>query len=206
MTYETASETGRMLGVAFTPDSVIITQPQHGQDGDAALYATRAKPLSAEEQRDVLSKVLAAGLDATTTVVGKDLKFFYFGPEEAMDSFVGKVAEVVKSAGLSEPLSFEIGGEMYEAEAYDTRGDSGLGRQAWLEDAAARPPGLFRRAVDTLVVPYARAVAGEGYRLSLDRFGKRFDLSQAQVEYLRDALRPLTGKERSAARLLSVTE
>jgi hypothetical protein len=206
MTFEKASDVAKLMGWAFTQDEAIVTQPQAGLGGLPALYATRATALSAAEQRELLDKVIASGLNATTTTDGKGVKFIYFGDEEGADEFGRKVSELAKSAGLSAPSTFVIRSERYGEKTYDSRSDSSLGKQAWISDAAAKPSGVFRRTVDTLVVPYARAVAGEGYRLSPDRFGQRFALSPAQVEYLRDALRPLNGKTRSAAALLSGEE
>jgi hypothetical protein len=67
-------------------------------------------------------------------------------------------------------------------------GAGGDTRAAWLQTSAAGPSDLFRRTIDHLVVPYARAVAGEGYHLVADRFAERFGLDDGQREYLQQQL------------------
>lgn len=106
-----------------------------------------------------------------------------------------------KSACDEQTYSARAGGEgrsdvlgwardFLEAGTYLEGGLRGRLEEARSDGSAAGPSDLFRATVDHLVAPYAKAVAAEGYRLSPERFAKRFGLFKEQQEVVANAIGP----------------
>lgn len=81
------------------------------------------------------------------------------------------------------------------AENAESEGGGGRRPATWLGSGGTGRPDLFRRAVDHILRPYARAVAAEGYRLSPRRLAERFGLSDEQRRIVEDALAPKDGTQ-----------
>jgi len=92
------------------------------------------------------------------------------------------------------------------APAHISRGRSQEGRSSWFLSSTGGPSASFRRAVDHILIPYAKATAAEGYRFSPDRFAERFGHTPEELEYIRSALRPGNWRDRSTVNILSGKE
>ena len=208
MTFEQANEVSKLLGFVFAQDAAVASQPWSAETEDQipAVLIHQSKRMSEAQVKALHDAANAAGLDYSTTVDGRGAKFLHFGDVNGYRELHAAAAEIAKAAGLSNVTKYYVRSNLNEAESYlasgvgqSLRGDRGRGGDTG-------PLDLFRRAVDHLVVPYAKAVGAEGYRFSADRFGKRFGLNEAEVEYLRAAIRPKSGKPLSTVPIVSGEE
>lgn len=205
LTFEQADALSRFLGVMFAQDAMFVTQPVTSGGNGVALYIGKGKRLTKAQIEAVRDAAMKVGLDYTTTVDGTAFKFF---PEDSnkLDEFYEKVATVATAAKLGTPQQITVRTEYYGSEDY-LSGDAGSAeREAWIQESTDGTPGLFGRAVDGVLVPYARAVAAEGYRFSPDRFAHKFGLTDAQRDTIREALRAKRGKSISTAGILKGDE
>ncbi len=65
----------------------------------------------------------------------------------------------------------------------------------WVQETTTGPSDLFRRSIDNILAPYARAVAAEGYRFSADRFAERFGLAGLERGSFKDVFSVSITKE-----------
>jgi hypothetical protein len=208
MAYPQAVEFAKMLGFAFAQDATIAYQPTPDghQDGIPAMYIGSDSRLSPKQFRLAAQASVKAGLDYSTTHDGKGLKFLYFGGNEGYYEFLDNVYDIQQAAGLKESDLFYVRSSLHEANDYVARGDGSGGKAAWLSDSGSGSPGLFRRTVDHLLVPYAKAVGAEGYRFAIQRFGDLFGLDGQQRDLIRDALIPKSGLSKSTVPIASGAE
>jgi len=118
---------------------------------------------------------------------------------------IDKVSAVREAAGLPLQGTFESRSNANYAKVY-LRGTGGDSPSAWISSTASGPSDLFRRTVDHLVVPYARAVASEGYHFSADTFADRFGLDDGQRQYIQQKLTPKLSEDRSNVPIVSGSE
>lgn len=126
--------------------------------------------------------------------------------------FTDTLLAIKEAAGLSAIKQIETRSTFNESEnytkdqAFQPGGASSDGRQAWLQESGSGSPSLFGRTVDSLLIPYAKLVAGQGYRFSPELFGERFGLTAEQTSYIKAALRLKSGKALSTAGIVAGTE
>jgi hypothetical protein len=149
--------------------------------------------LSPEPFRLAAAAAARVGLDCSTSQDGKALKFLYFGVDQGYWKFLDHRYDIPQAAGLKESELFHVGSSLHEANDPVARGDGSGGKAAWVSDSSAGPSGLFRRAVNHLLVPYAESVGAEGHRFALQRFGDLSGLDRQQRELIGDALIPASG-------------
>jgi hypothetical protein len=119
---------------------------------------------------------------------------------------IDQIREIADAGNIKTVQSFNIRSDLNESETYfqGSLGESvGGGRN---NSGTEGPSGLLRAAIDHVLVPYAKAVATERYRLSPERFGERFGLTTEQVAYIKDALRPKSGLKRSTSKIITGEE
>lgn len=208
MTFEQADLASKLLGFAFAQDATVAGQPwfAEAEDQIPAILISQNKPMSAKQLVKLQEVAAAAGLDYSTTMDGHGAKFLHFGGPEEYDGIRSKVDRIATSVGLTNVTDYYVRSNLNEAEAYLASGVGQVLRGSGDQDGAAGPSDLFRRTVDHLVVPYVKAVGAEGYRFSADRFGQKFGLSEAEVEYIRAAVRPKNGKQLSTVAIVSGKE
>lgn len=206
MTPEQAGKLARLLGFAFSQEEVLVSRHSPDlADGIPVLYIGHGKKLQAEQVSAIMAAARARGLNLSTSVDGTAAKFFHMGDEADLDSFINNVRDIAKEAGLPEPVTVRSAGDSYAAEKYldgDVRED---GTRDGLLGSEQDRPAVLRRIFDNLVIPYAKAVGSEGYRLSPELFGKRFGLNEAEVELLAERLTPQKDS-RSTVALMSGEE
>jgi hypothetical protein len=208
MTYEQANELSKVLGFLFAQDATVVAQPWFAETEDQtqALLISQNKAMTKDQVQRLHDAASAAGVDYSTTVDGRGAKFLHFGDADGLRELQAKVVGIAKAAGLKEVTPFFVRSELNAAQTYlSGRSGSDL-RGSGADTGGTGPSDIFRRAVDHVLVPYAKAVGAEGYSFSPDRYGERFGLTSGQVDYIRAALRPKSGKVLSAAPLLSGDE
>lgn len=208
MNFEQADEVSKLLGWAFAQDATVAAQPWHEEVEDQieAILISQNKVLSDRQLKTLSAAAREAGLDYSTTVDGRGVKFLHFGDTAGLDELMGQAARIAKAAGLKEVTHFHVRSNLNEADTYLSGRSGSALRQARDQDGAAGPSDLFRRAVDRLLVPYAKAVGAEGYRFAPERFGARFGLTEAEVDYIVSALRPRSGKALSTVGIVTGEE
>ena len=103
------------------------------------------------------------------------------------------MADLAKASGL-DTLDVNTQSELHEASTYLTGDNRENILEARDQAGTAGSPSVFGRLVDHVLVPYAKAIAAEGYRFSPDRFAERFGLTDEQREQLRTKLMSSLGK------------
>lgn len=195
MTPEHAEKIAHLLGFGFQQDAVVHNK--HNPDVEEGipnlLIGSKAK-LSANKIDEIADLAKQAGLDFTVTGDGRAAKFMHFGGDEEFDHFLDKVTGIADAAGLPERHHARSTGDLINAEAYLPKLFGSQGSGEGVQAGGERSPDLFRRVVDHVLAPYAKAVAGEGYRLSPERLQEAFGLTDEEANHVRNSLYP-TGKK-----------
>lgn len=100
------------------------------------------------------------------------MEYLHFGSAAEHDGFLEKVNSIAKEFGLSQ-ITFYSKGKLnasknpgFDRAGRQDRNVQETGSGAGDTGSASRPSDLFKGAIDHLLVPYAKVVAGE-YRGSL---------------------------------------
>lgn len=208
MTFEQANDASKLLGFLMAQDATVSTQPwvEETEDQIRAVLISQNKAMSAEQAEALAEAARSAGLDYSTTVDGRGAKFLHFGDDTAWRELGVKAKQIADAAGLQKVTAYFVRSNLNEATTYlEGRNGENL-RGARDRDGSTGPSDLFRRAVDSILVPYAKAVGAEGYRFSPERYGRRFGLNDTEVEYIRAALRPKSGKALSTVPIVTGAE
>lgn len=208
MSFEQANEVSKVLGFLMAQDATVAAQPwfEDADDQIPAILISQGKAMSAEQVKALSDAARAAGLDYSTTVDGRGAKFLHFGDQDGYLTLRAAVDEIRKAAGLKELTDFYVRSNLNDAETYLESGVGSLLREERDQAGSGGPSDLFRRAVNSILVPYAKAVGAEGYRFSPERYGRRFGLTDGEVAYIRAALRPKSGKALSTVPLVTGAE
>ena len=203
---EGAGRLAKMLGFGFAQDATVVTK--HAPDlaeGVPTVYVGGREVLRPEQLRQIIEAARERGLDLSTSADKKAVKFLYFGDEAGLDKFHSDIAEIAARTEL-DALSVMTQGDLYEAGSYLEGENTRVGGEGGHQAGTFGSPGVFGRIVDHVLVPYAKAVAAEGYRLSPDRLAERFGLSDEQRELIRSKLLPREGESRSTVPLMTGKE
>lgn len=208
LTFDQANELSKMLGFAFAQDATVVYQPTSARTpGEIpAVYIGSDKKLTDDQMKAVLSSAQAEGIDYSSTADGKAVKFLHFGDEAGLAELLQKAGRIADAANLKSRDVFYVRSQLNEAENYTQGSGEGAGRAAWVSDSDAGSSGLFGRTVDSLLVPYAKAVGAEGYRFAVQRFAERFGLDEQQQQLIRSALIPKNGSAKSTVAIASGAE
>ena len=204
---EHAEKLAHMLGFGFQQDAVVHNM--HNPDieqGAPAVLMGHGKKLKPEDIDKISGAAKNHGLDFTVTQDGKAAKFVYFGDADKLDDFYKSVVDISKSAGLKDLYHARTQGALINAKDYLNGIFGATGGEARDQAGAERSPDLFGRIVDHVLAPYAKAVAGEGYRLSPERLAETFGLTQDEQNKVRDSLYPKSKGDRTTVPLMSGTE
>jgi hypothetical protein len=214
-TPEQIRKLSHLLGFGWQQDAVVEHHhnPSH-EEGDPTLYLGKGSKLSQADLDKIHGVSQDHKLDFTRTGDGMGVKFTHFvdkddTPEDAQkkyEAFLDKVESIANKTGLPDRLHVRTKGDLKYAKGYLDEIFGGAGGEEGLPPGTARSPDLFRRTVDHLLAPYAKAVASEGYRLSPDRLGEFYGLTPEEVEYTRNALLPKKSVDRSTVPLMTGDE
>lgn len=207
LTEESANRLARLMGFAFSQDATVVTK--HSPDlkeGVPTLYIGNGKVLQKAQLEVIINAARERGIDLSTSADQKAVKFMHFGDEASLQGFIQSVNEIAAAGEMPAPVAVRTQGELHEAASYlngevraDGQGDGLLGSES--ERSA-----LLGRVFDQLVVPYAKAIAAEGYRFSPERYAKLFGLSEAERQVLEQKLMPKEGLSRSTVPLMTGEE
>jgi hypothetical protein len=207
MQKEHADKLAHLLGFGFQQDAVVRADHNPNiNEGTLAALIGHGKKLSTEDINGLTAAAKKENLDYTITKDGKAAKFLHFGSDEEYPEFLDKVGRIADSNGLKERYNARTEGSLINAQDYlprifgEDRGGEGV------QDGTKRSPDLFGRIVDHVLAPYAKAVAGEGYRLSPERLSQTFGLTQDEEDKVRTALYPNAKGDRTTVPLMTGEE
>lgn len=167
MTDEHAKTLAHLLGFGFQQDATVqVKHNPETEEGIPAMLAGAGKKLTPDQVDAIHREATKHGMDFTITGDGKAAKFLHFGDEEDLPNFMDKVQSISSAANLPELYTARTAGDLIDAQAYLNGIFRGAGGEEGDQTGAGRSPDLFRRVVNHVLAPYAKAVAGEGYRLS----------------------------------------
>jgi len=207
MQQEHADKLAHLLGFGFQQDAVVRADHNPNvNEGTLAALIGHGKKLSTNDIDGLTEAAKKEGLDYTITKDGKAAKFLHFGSDEEYPDFLDKVGRIADSNGLKERYNARTQGSLINAQDYLPRIFGATSGVEGVQDGAARSPDLFGRVVDHVLAPYAKAVAGEGYRLSPERLAETFGLTQDEQDKVREALYPKSKGDRTTVPLMSGEE
>ena len=207
MTDEHAHTLANVLGFGFQQDAAVQTKHNpDGEDGIQTLLIGHDKKLQKSHIDRMLDAAKDHGLDFTVTKDGKAAKFMHFGDEGELPNFIDKVLNIADRSGIKNVLSVQTQGDLIHAKDYLPNIFSKAGAQQGNTPGSEGSPDIFRGIVNHVLAPYAKAVAGEGYRLSPDRLAETYGLSDEQREHVRGALYPSKGADQSTVPLMTGEE
>jgi hypothetical protein len=191
MSFEAADGLSRLLGWAFNQDATVVTMPHSDiEEGIPAIYVLSDSELTPNQLNIILESSKEKGLDFSTTIDGKGVKFLHFGDEAGLGDYQTAVAEIAKKAGITEVLQTIARSKLNEAETYLAEGGGGEREEAWHKNSSSGPSNLFRRAVDNLLAPYVQLVEREGFRFSTQRFADQFGHSEEEARLIEESVHP----------------
>ena len=203
MDFDSANKLSKFLGLMMAQEATLVTQPTSviSSDNKPAFYMGYGKKLTNKQLLSIASLAKEQGINYSTTIDGMAIKVLYFDGEAGFAEFDSKIRAFLVANGFTQEGRFEI-----RSNQNDTESISSLAGSIQLQDSTTGPSDLFRRSIDNILAPYAKAVAAEGYRFSTDRFADRFGLSDQEREYVRNALYPKKGADLSTAGIIDGTE
>lgn len=231
MTWKQAQSVTKWLSVLMTQDAGIAWKPSIGlTKGAPSVYLVHDKKLTDEQILNAFKKAKEVGIDGlSVTVDGRGIKAANF---DDIAGFGSKLVEIQKSAGIKNFHDTLVDSFYYDTTSDFTADDGSLKVPDWISGKSInetdiqnqqggvaggmRETGgdtiaggfalLLRRGIDSILIPYAKALAGEGFTFDPDRFAARYGLSQEVADYIREQLYPTTGLSRSVTPILDGTE
>jgi hypothetical protein len=231
MTWEQAQSVTKWLSVLMTQDAGIAWKPSIGlAEGAQSIYLVHDKKLTDEQILNAFKKAKEVGIDGlSVTVDGRGIKAANF---DGIEGFDDKLVEIQKTANIKNIHNTLVDSFYYDTTSDFTADDGSLKVPDWIkgesineentqdqqggtlqegsetgDNATARGfPILLRRGIDSVLIPYAKALAGEGFTFDPDRFAERYGLSQEVADYIREQLYPTSGLSRSVTPILDGTE
>ena len=231
MTWEQAKSVTKWLSVLMTQDAGIAWKPSIGlTEGAQSIYLVHDKKLTDEQILNAFKKAKEVGIDGlSVTVDGRGIKAANF---DNIDKFDDKLVEIQKTAKIKNIHNTLVDSFYYDTTSDFTADDGSLKVPDWIKgesineentqdqqggtlqegratgnNATTRGfPILLRRGIDSVLIPYAKSLAGEGFTFDPDRFAERYGLGQEVADYIREQLYPTTGLSRSVTPILDGTE
>jgi hypothetical protein len=207
MTDEHAEKLAHLLGFGFQQDAIL--QSKHNPDiesGAPAVLMGTGKKLTPSQIDDIHSEATKHGVDFTVTGDGKAAKFVHLGDQAGLEDFYGKIKNISDAAKLPELYHAKTTGKLIDAQSYLNGIFGSPGGEVRDQTGTGRSPDLFRRIVDHVLAPYAKAVAGEGYRLSPERLAETYALNDEESGHVRGALYPSKKDDRTTIPLMTGEE
>ena len=205
MDFDSANELSKFLGLMMSQEATLVTQPtsEISSDNIPAFYMGYGQKLTPEQLSSIANLAKEQGINYSTTADGRAIKVLYFDGEAGFNEFKLKIKAFSVANGFTQEGKFEIRSNQNDTESIGSLAGQLAGG---IQGSATGPSDLFRRSIDNILAPYAKAVAAEGYRFSADRFAERFGLSDPEREYIRTALYPKKGADLSTAGIIDGTE
>ena len=204
MDFDSANKLSKFLGLMMAQEVTLVTQPTSAVHSEniPAFYMGYGQKLTPEQLSSIANLAKEQGINYSTTSDGRAIKVLYFGKESGLNEFSAKIEAFSVANGFTQEDKFKIRSNQNDTGSISSLGGSPLK----IQGSGTGPSDLFRRSIDNILAPYAKAVAAEGYRFSTDRFADRFGLSDQEREYVRTALYPKKGADLSTAGIIDGTE
>ena len=206
-TPEQIRKLSHLLGFGYQQDAVV--EHHHNpnlEEGVPTMYVGKGSKLGKADLDRIHATAQDHGLDFTRTKDGMGVKFSHFGEEAELPEFIQKVQSFAQKANMPDILGVKTSGDLKYAKGYLDEIFREHAVPSGAADGSARSPDLFRRVVDHILAPYAKAAAAEGYRLSPERLGEAYGLSKEEINHVRNALLPGQKVDRSTVPLMEGSE
>ena len=196
MTKEGAQKLANLVGFGFGQDSTVrVDHDAHANEVTPAMLIGTGNVLNKKHIDAIMEHAKNEGIDgASSTEDGKAVKFLHFGGDEHLPDFIDKVNRVADKSGMPHRLMAHANTELVNNEDYvkNLFGENRTGEGG--SDGKPQTSDLFKRTVDHVLAPYAKGIAGEGFRLSPERLAESHGLMPHEEDYVRNAMYP-TGKK-----------
>ena len=208
MTSDHAQKLAALLGFGFQQDAAVHTthNPDIEGNGTYAMLIGNGRPLRANHIDSIHDEAKKHGLDFTVTADGKAAKFLHFGEDADYPDFVDKVSKVADATRMGERYRARTQGDLINAQDYLPKIFGSPAGAEGVQGSPERSSDLFRGVVDHVLAPYAKAVAGEGYRLSPERLAQTYGLTPEEAGYTRGAMYPGKRGDRTTIPLMTGEE
>jgi hypothetical protein len=208
MTPEQASKLAHILGFGFQQDAAVhsMHNPDIENDGTYATLVGNGRKLQPKHIDAINQEARKHDLDFTVTGDGKAAKFLHFGDDESYPDFVDKVSKVADATKMGERYRARTKGDLINAQDYLPKIFGGDAGGEGVQGGSSRSSDLFGGLVDHVLAPYAKAVAGEGYRLSPERLAETYGLTPEETERVRSAMYPNKKGDRTTVPLMTGEE
>lgn len=196
MTKEGAQKLANIVGFGFGQDSTVrVDHDAHANEVTPAMLIGTGNVLNKKQIDAIMEHAKNEGIDgASSTEDGKAIKFLHFGGDDHLPDFIDKVNRIADKSGMPHRLMAHANTELVNNEDYvqNLFGENRTGERG--ADGKPQPSDLFKRTVDHVLAPYAKGIAGEGFRLSPERLAESHNLMPHEEDYVRNAMYP-TGKK-----------
>lgn len=192
MTDEHTNFLAPALGFGLQQDSAV--RFKHNPDiteGIPSMLIGTGNKLNKKQIDGIMNAAKEEGLDgASSTLDGKAVKFMHFGGEENLPDFFDKIDRVMERTKMPHKLLFHSDSELIDNENYLERLHGKDGARAGDPNSPSEPSDIFKSVVGNVLAPYAKAIAGEGYRLSPERLAETHGLTPQEKFAVQDSLYP----------------
>lgn len=191
MTPEAADKLSHALGFGFQQDATVrVDHNPYADQGIPTMLLGNGKKLNDKQIDAIMKAASEEGLGASSTVDGKAVKFLHFGGDEELPDFHDKIERISQRTNMPEKLLVHSTSELIDNENYLPRLFGTDRSREGDPNSPSEPSDLFRGLVTHVLAPYAKAVAGEGFRLSPERLQETYGLTPEETTHVREALYP----------------
>jgi hypothetical protein len=175
ITPENARKLTNALGFGFQQDAAVLTMHNPSiSDGVPTMLMGTGQELTKADVNRIMKAAKTHGLDFTLTRDGRAVRFSHFDGPETLPQFADKIAAIAEEAKMPELLGVKTQGDLINADQYINglvpEAPSGAG----VEYGPGQSPDLLGGLVDTVLIPFSKSAAGQGYRLSPERLGQQY--------------------------------
>lgn len=192
MTDEHTDFLANALGFGFQQDSAV--RLKHNPDvaeGIPSMLIGTGNKLNKKQIDSIMNAAKEEGLQgAQETLDNKAIKFSHFDGEKTLPDFFDKVDRVMQRTNMPHKLLFHSDSELINNEDYLKRLNREDGPRTGDPNRSGEPSDIFRGVVSNVLAPYAKAISGEGYRLSPERLAQTHDLTPEETNHVRESLYP----------------
>lgn len=192
MTDEHTNFIAPAVGFGFQQDSAV--RLKHNPDiteGIPSMLIGTGNKLNKKQIDSIMNAAKEEGLTgAQETLDNKAVKFSHFDGENTLPDFFDKIDRVMQRTKMPHKLLFHSDSELINNEDYLKRLHGEAGSRAGDPNSPTEPSDIFKGVVNNVLAPYAKAISGEGYRLSPERLAETYDLTPQEKFAVQDALYP----------------
>ena len=211
---EQVMKLGDALGFALAQDARIVYLPrattgEKTSKESTQYYVYSPTPIPQKKAREIMRKAKnwqvdegggkTSTIDWTFIPTGEGFKLMYFGDNQA--GFEAKLEDLRQLIDPNSALIEEspVYSDYNETTSAFAKAGAGTAEKSLSETVGNQP--LFQRLLDSVFIPYAKAVTKAGYEFRFKDWQKRFGLSDPTVESVINALYPKSGLDISTREL-----